>query len=105
MDVKNDTERRRDIRLKTSVHGREEPLLSLLAPQPRFGDKLLTVRVLCPHIRDCGAKRGKQVSAARTEQHEGEHHIGLGTAVGGDETEKKRETRQEARRKTEKKKT
>ena len=33
------------------------PLLTLLGPHSRFGDKLLTVRVICPHIWECGAKR------------------------------------------------
>ena len=31
-----------------------------LGPQYRFGDKLLIVWVLCPHIWDCGAKRVKR---------------------------------------------
>ena len=31
--------------------------LTPLGPHSRFGDKLLTVRVLCPHIWECGAKR------------------------------------------------
>ena len=29
---------------------------TLLGPQSRFGDTLLIIRVLCPHIWDCGAK-------------------------------------------------
>ena len=32
------------------------PLLTLLGPQSRFGDKLLIIRVPCPHIWECGAK-------------------------------------------------
>ena len=31
-------------------------LLTLLGPQSRFGDRLLIIRVLCPHIWQCGAK-------------------------------------------------
>ena len=31
-------------------------LLTLLGPQSRFGDKLLIIRVLCPHIWECGVK-------------------------------------------------
>ena len=31
-------------------------VLTLLGPQSRFGDKLLIIRVLCPHIWVCGAK-------------------------------------------------
>ena len=34
-----------------------ETALTLLGPQPRFGDKVLKVRVLRPHIWECGAKR------------------------------------------------
>ena len=30
--------------------------LTLLGPQSRFGDKLLIIRVLCPHEWECGAK-------------------------------------------------
>ena len=30
--------------------------LTLLGPQSRFGDKLLIIRVNCPHIWECGAK-------------------------------------------------
>ena len=37
----------------------------LLGPQSRFGDKLLTIRVLCPHIWECGAKR---VNGTKTHQ-------------------------------------
>ena len=32
-------------------------LLTLLGPQSRFGDKLLVIRVFCPHIWECGSKR------------------------------------------------
>ena len=35
--------------------------LTLLGPHSRFGDKLLTVRVFCPHIWECGAKRVKRI--------------------------------------------
>ena len=31
-------------------------LLTLLEPQSRFGGKLLTIKVFCPHIWECGAK-------------------------------------------------
>ena len=33
--------------------------LTPLEPQSRFGDKLLEIRVVCPHIWDCGSKRVK----------------------------------------------
>ena len=33
--------------------------LTLLGPQSRFGDKLLIIRVFCPHIRECGSERVK----------------------------------------------
>ena len=42
--------------------------LTLLGPQSRFGDKLLIIRVLCPHIWECGAKgvkEGKKTPAVR----------------------------------------
>ena len=38
------------------------PLLTLLGPQSRFGDKLLIIRVPCPHIWECGAKGVKSFS-------------------------------------------
>ena len=31
--------------------------LTLLGPQSRFGDKLLIIRLLCPHVWECGSKR------------------------------------------------
>ena len=31
----------------------------ILGPQSRFGDKLLIIRGLCPHIWECGSKRVK----------------------------------------------
>ena len=34
----------------------ESELLTLSGPQSRFWDKLLIIRVLCPHIWECGAK-------------------------------------------------
>ena len=36
-------------------------LLTLLGPQSRFGDKLRVIRVLCPHIWECGAKGVKHL--------------------------------------------
>ena len=36
--------------------------LTLLGPQSRFGDKVLTSRVFCPHIWECGSKRVKHRS-------------------------------------------
>ena len=38
-------------------HCLQKLLLTLLGPQSRFGGKPLIVRVLCPHIWECGAKR------------------------------------------------
>ena len=32
-------------------------ILTFLGPHSRFGDKLLTFRVLCPQTWECGAKR------------------------------------------------
>ena len=29
----------------------------ILVPRPRFGDKLLIIRVCCPHLWECGSKR------------------------------------------------
>ena len=33
-----------------------QPKRLLLGPQSRFGGKLLIIKVLCPHIWECGAK-------------------------------------------------
>ena len=41
-------------------------LITLLGPQSRFGDKLLTIRVCCPHIWKCGSKRVNPVPGKRT---------------------------------------
>ena len=30
--------------------------LTLVGPQSRFGGKLLIIRVICPHVWECGAK-------------------------------------------------
>ena len=38
------------------VRGAHHALLTLLGPQSRFGDKLLIIRVFCPHIWECGSK-------------------------------------------------
>ena len=35
--------------------------LTLLGPQSRFWDKTLIIRVLCPHIWECGAEGVKAV--------------------------------------------
>ena len=39
----------------------EAPHLTLLGPQSRFGGKLVIIRVLCPHIWECGAKGVKEL--------------------------------------------
>ena len=31
--------------------------LTLLGPRSHFGDKLLIIRVFCPHMWECGSKR------------------------------------------------
>ena len=55
--------------------------LTLLGPQSRFGDKLLTGRVLCPHRWECGAIRVEGcTSVMRTE------HFELELYEGGDKT-------------------
>ena len=35
--------------------------LTLLGPQSRFGGKLRVIRVLCPHIWECGANEVKEI--------------------------------------------
>ena len=35
--------------------------LNPLGPQSRFGDKLLIIKVFCPHIWECGSKRVKRM--------------------------------------------
>ena len=38
--------------------------LTLLGLQSRFGDKILIIRVFCPHLWECGAKGVKQTTGA-----------------------------------------
>ena len=33
-------------------------VVTLLGPQSRFGGKLLEIRVVCPHVCECGFKKG-----------------------------------------------
>ena len=46
-----------DTTTTTRYHVFDLPALTLLGPQSRFGDKLLILRVVCPHIREWGSKR------------------------------------------------
>ena len=44
--------------------------LTLLGPQSRFGDKLLTIRVFCPHLWECAVLKGlTRRTYARTLHH------------------------------------
>ena len=55
----------RTLPLSSAILVPSELLASLLGPQSRFGDKLLIIRVLCPHIWECGAKGVKTVQPHR----------------------------------------